>query len=66
MKTLEEHIAEIEAFYNPKIAQRQKAVDDYNNLVAARDAKINKVVAWYAKRAEVDRLLTELGEGPGD
>lgn len=64
MRTLEEVIAEIEAFYNPKIAARQVAYDAYLQLTHDRDAKIRRAQEWFAKRAEADRLLVELGKGP--
>ena len=64
--TREEYNAAVEARFNPRIAQRQDAYDQYNALVARRDEKIREGAEYFDRLDEIARIQQTLPPEPAD
>lgn len=64
--TRQEKLDRVDAYFAPRIAQRQKAYDQYNALVQARDAKVVEINLFYDLREEAERLTALTQVEPTD
>lgn len=63
-KTKDQLLAEIEAKFGPRIAQKEPAHLDYLRLTAKRDDLVRDVVARFDALAEIERLQSSVPAEP--
>lgn len=64
MKTKQQLLDEIEAYFAPKIAQRQNAYNQYNQLVSRRDELVMQVIRRFDELDEIQRPTNNVTHEP--